>query len=66
MSRIGNKPIAILDGVKVNIDGQTVAIEGPKGKLSYDFRPEVNIEVDGNEVKVSRHKDDSSSSMNGT
>ncbi|MCH2178974.1 MAG: 50S ribosomal protein L6 [Mariniblastus sp.] len=61
MSRIGNKPIAILDGVKVNVDGQTVAVEGPKGKLSTDFRPEVNIEVDGDNVKVSRYKDDSNS-----
>ena len=59
MSRIGNKPIAILDGVKINVDGQSVSVEGPKGKLSYDCRPEVNIEVDGNEIKVSRQKDDS-------
>ena len=56
MSRIGNKPIAILDGVKINVDGQSVSVEGPKGKLSYDCRPEVNIEVDGNEIKVSRQK----------
>ena len=61
MSRIGNKPITILDGVKFSVDGQTVSAEGPKGKLSYDCRPEVKVEVDGNEVKVSRHKDDSSS-----
>ena len=47
MSRIGNKPITLLDGVKINVDGQTVSVEGPKGKLSYECRPEVKVEVDG-------------------
>jgi large subunit ribosomal protein L6 len=35
MSRIGNKPIPVLDGVKVAIDGRTVKVEGPKGKLEW-------------------------------
>jgi large subunit ribosomal protein L6 len=33
MSRIGNKPIAILDGVTVAINSRTVSVEGPQGKL---------------------------------
>ena len=58
MSRIGKKPVAILSGVTVKVDGQTVNVEGPKGKLSYEFRPEVAVSVseDGKEVQVSAVK----------
>ncbi|MBV8053376.1 MAG: 50S ribosomal protein L6, partial [Acidobacteriaceae bacterium] len=33
MSRIGKKPIAVPKGVTVKIEGNTVAVQGPKGKL---------------------------------
>ncbi len=57
MSRIGKKPISILDGVKVNINGSNIAVEGPKGKLNYDIRPEIKAEVDdeNKSIVVSRH-----------
>ncbi len=45
MSRIGKKPIAIPDGVQVAIDGQTVDITGPKGKLQQRCRPEVLVRL---------------------
>jgi large subunit ribosomal protein L6 len=44
MSRIGKKPIGIPDKVEVKISGSTVDVKGPKGQLSYTFRPEVKIE----------------------
>jgi large subunit ribosomal protein L6 len=48
MSRIGKLPIPILDKAIVSIDGQTVKVEGPKGKLEKTFDRSVNIEqVDG-------------------
>lgn len=46
MSRIGQKPVAIADGAKVSVSGRLVEIEGPKGKLSYEHRPEVSVSVD--------------------
>ena len=46
MSRIGRKPIAVPGGVKVAVQGQTVNVEGPKGKLSITLRPEVGIAFD--------------------
>ncbi len=46
MSRIGQKPIAVPEGVKVAIDGRTVSVEGPKGKLSWTHRPEVQAKYD--------------------
>jgi large subunit ribosomal protein L6 len=59
MSRIGKKPVAIESGVKVvpvqHGGGTRVAVEGPKGKLSFDFRPEVTIAVQDDQVVVSRN-----------
>jgi large subunit ribosomal protein L6 len=58
MSRIGNKPIPVLDGVKVAVDGRKVNVEGPKGKLAYEHRREVAVKVDGKQVVVSRTSDE--------
>ena len=46
MSRIGKKPITLPSGVKVNVSGNMISVEGPLGKLQQDFRPEVEISVD--------------------
>jgi len=61
MSRIGNKPVPVIDGVKVSVANGSVNVEGPKGKLSYEFRPEVEIAVEDAEVKVSRKGNDKNS-----
>ncbi len=34
MSRIGKKPIPLPSGVKYKVEGNTVLVEGPKGKVS--------------------------------
>lgn len=53
MSRIGRKPITILDGVKLNVDGQSLlTVEGPKGKLEYKLRPEVALDINEEEKRV--------------
>lgn len=61
MSRIGNKPVSIVDGVQVSVSGDAINVEGPKGKLSFTHRPEVSVEVDDGVVKVSRTKNDKNS-----
>lgn len=63
MSRIGNKPVSIPDGVKVRLDGRNVTVEGKLGKLQYEHRPEVAVNVDeeGKEITVSRHAEDRNS-----
>ena len=55
MSRIGKKPVAVLDGVKVSVQERTITVEGPKGKLQFTHRPEVNVAVsdDGKTFTVS-------------
>ena len=59
MSRIGRKPVEIPAGVKVSLEGNTVNVDGPKGKLSFTHRDEVKVEVtdDGKTVNVSRDSD---------
>ena len=54
MSRVGKLPVKIPEKVKVSVAGETVKVEGPKGKMTFPFNPIVKIEVAGNEVKVSR------------
>ncbi|MEQ8770932.1 MAG: 50S ribosomal protein L6 [Phycisphaerales bacterium] len=43
MSRIGKKPVEVPKGVKVSINGTTVLVEGPKGTLSFEHRPEIAV-----------------------
>ncbi len=61
MSRIGNNPISVADGVEVKIDGGIITAKGPKGELTQDFDSEaVNIEIADGEIKLTRnseHKD---------
>lgn len=52
MSRVGKKPIQIIKGVKVSVNGNSVLVEGPKGKLAQDFLPSMKIEVKGEQVIV--------------
>jgi len=57
MSRIGKRPIVIPPAVAVNLDGRTVTVTGPRGTLSRDVHPEVNVEVSKSEVTVTRLSD---------
>jgi large subunit ribosomal protein L6 len=57
MSRIGIKPIQVPQGVKVTVGPDLVTVEGPKGKLTQSYIPEVEIKVEGSNVRVSRKSD---------
>ena len=59
MSRIGKKPVVLPQGAKVTLDGQTLTVEGPLGKLSQWFSPNVNVVFDAssNSLTVSRAND---------
>jgi len=56
MSRIGQKPVPVPDGVKVGVADRTITVEGPLGKLGWQFRPEVDVAYDrkSGEVRVTR------------
>ena len=56
MSRNGRKPVEVLKGVTVKVNGDEVAVSGPKGNLSINTKPEVKVTLsdDGKEVSVER------------
>lgn len=58
MSRIGKKPVTITGGAKVAVQGRTINVEGPLGKLSWEHRPEVSVKIDGDQVIVERANDE--------
>ena len=58
MSRIGRNPITLPAGVEVKVDGQKVAVKGPKGALEMTAAPTMKVEVEGNVVRVSRPNDE--------
>jgi len=71
MSRIGKKPIPVPHGVSVAVEGNTVRVEGPKGKLSQlvpdrrgggrnPDRPDVSVTLEPSVVRVGRSSDDPS------
>jgi large subunit ribosomal protein L6 len=50
-------PVKIPEKVKVSVDGAHVKVEGPKGKMTFPFNPQVAIKVDKGEVQVTRPDD---------
>jgi len=64
MSRIGKKPIPLPKGVTVKIEGNTVAVQGPKGKLDTALPPGIRMEQqNGNLVAI--RENDSQSAVHG-
>ena len=57
MSRIGQKPIALPDKVKVAIAGPLVNIEGPRGKLKHTLPPGIEARLDGKTLLVEKKVD---------
>ena len=60
MSRIGKKPIPLPEGVKFNVAGRAVTVEGKLGKLEYSHRPEISVSIDddGKNIVCSRASED--------
>ncbi len=54
MSRIGKLPVEIPKGVKVNVNGSVVEVEGPKGKLSQELKGEISIKIEDTTLQVER------------
>jgi large subunit ribosomal protein L6 len=57
MSRIGKKPIPLPAGVKYTVEGNTVVVEGPKGKVSALIAEGISLETVGTELHVKRDTD---------
>ena len=57
MSRIGKKPIALPKEVKVSIQGNVVAVQGPKGKLETELPPGIKMEQKDGHLVAERQND---------
>lgn len=60
MSRIGKKPVPVPEKVTVTIEDRLLVVEGPLGKLQYEFRPEISVAYDAESksIVVSRGSDE--------
>jgi large subunit ribosomal protein L6 len=54
MSRIGRKPVAVPKGVTLQVEGNTVAVKGPRGELRRDLHPDMEIALKDNQFTVAR------------
>ena len=58
MSRIGNKPITVPEGVDVTLNKNVITVKGPKGTLTREITSPITVAIDGKEIKVSRPNDE--------
>ncbi len=58
MSRIGKSPIAIPAGVTVQVKDHTVTVKGPKGELTQEINPNIEVKVEDGHVIVTRPDDE--------
>ena len=56
MSRIGRLPVAVPNGVQVNVQGSDVHVKGPKGELKRTFSPLVGIKLEDGQVVSRAHQ----------
>ena len=58
MSRIGNKPITVPEGVEVKLDNLHLTVKGPKGTLERDIHKNMTVSIEGNVITVTRPNDE--------
>jgi large subunit ribosomal protein L6 len=57
MSRVGNKPVDLPDGVDVKVEGSAVTVKGSKGELNRMFHERMGFDIDEGVVTVTRPDD---------
>ena len=58
MSRVGRKAIPIPKDVKVQIEGSTIHVQGPKGKLTTPVPPGISFKLENGELSAARSNDE--------
>ncbi len=58
MSRIGNSPITIPEGVEVNVQGNHITVKGPKGTLEKEINTNLSVSVEEGKIVVKRPNDE--------
>ena len=54
LSRIGKKPVSIPSEAKIDYKEGQITVKGPKGELSINVHPNIDLKIENNEVVVSR------------
>ncbi len=57
MSRIGKMPVNVPKGVTITLVDETVSVKGPKGTLSQDVHPDMQIDLENGVLHVKRPSD---------
>ncbi|MCA9372035.1 50S ribosomal protein L6 [Candidatus Woesebacteria bacterium] len=57
MSKVGQKPISIIEGTEITIDVDRVLVKGPKGELSYDIPRELDVQKQENTIIIARKRE---------
>jgi large subunit ribosomal protein L6 len=58
MSRIGRKAVVVPKGVTLQVEGNNVAVKGPRGELRRSLHPEMQLALDKDQFTVSRPSDE--------
>ena len=58
MSRVGQNPVVIPQGVTIELQGNHLLVNGPRGKLAMDLLSEVKVEVTEGKLTVFRKRED--------
>lgn len=58
MSRIGNAPVKVVNGVEVKISANVISVKGPKGELTQTYDPQIVIEQNEGEIVFKRNSED--------
>ena len=67
MSRIGKSPVPLPKGVEVTLSGESVAIKGPLGTLTYMLTGQVKVEKSGDALAIGVLDDqENTDAMSGT
>ena len=67
MSRVGKNPIALPKGAKVEVKGQHIKVEGPKGKLERNVAASIAVAVNGEQLVLTRKEETASArALHGT
>jgi large subunit ribosomal protein L6 len=57
MSRLASKPIEFDTKVTVTLEGSTVRVKGPKGELTVPVSAGIDVQIEGNNISVTRKND---------
>ena len=66
MSRIAKNPVDLPSGVEVKMSGRNIQVKGPKGELSLDLHPTVDMVHEDNQLRLAATTQDSAMAMAGT